>query len=89
MPVAAPIKERIEGKGRSPPPCSLRTKNGEGCSFASTAKAAGPKTAVEAAVAKPARQRSDEETLLAASAAKAAKGSSWADATDEMADDSQ
>ena len=43
---------------------------------------------VRAAMAKPSRDRNDEEILLAASAAKAAKTESWADSTEEMLDDS-
>ena len=85
MSIAAPTKERIEGKSRSPPPRQVRGSV-EGGSSASAATTIGSRTAVEAALAKPARQRSDEETLLAASVAKAGK---WADVTDEIVDDSQ
>ena len=75
----------MRGKSRSPPP---RSRGGASASSAS-APAIDPK--VTAALAKPARDRNDEEVLLAASMAKAAKtaGSkkSWADAAEEAMDD--
>ena len=86
VPATAP-KERIEGKSRSPPPSKNRFSSGD--SSASTAGTPRPK-AVEAALAKRAGDRTAEENLLAASAAKAAKKDSWADTTEaDMADDSQ
>ena len=82
--------ERMPGKSRSPVP---RRNQLGGSASSSTAPESDPKVA--AALAKPARERSEGEVLLAASAAKAAKTvsnstkNSWADfAVNEMEDDS-
>ena len=79
-------KERTNGS-RSPPP---KTRFAAGSSSALAASTTRTKL-VEAAVAKRAGDRTPEENLLAASAAKTAKKGSWADTTEEadMADDSQ
>ena len=83
-PSYSPPAERMRGKSRSPPP---RSRGGASASSAS-ASAIDPKAT--AALAKPARDRNDEE-VVAASMAKAAKpaGSkkSWADAAEEAMDD--
>ena len=80
---AVPPKERSHAGSRSP-----RRSGASGSS--SSKPSLSPE--VRAAMAKPARERGDEEILLAGSVAKAAKTEakteSWADSTEEMLDDS-
>ena len=66
---------------RSPPPSKAFAKGGS--SSSSTSKPDQPQNVIDA-LAKQPRERNDEETLLAASAAKASRkqNESWADATD-------
>ena len=81
-------KVRVE-KSRSPVPKPGRNSEGGGSSSSSKPEKTG-KTEVDAALAKPARDRTDEKALLASSTAKAAKtGEHWADLTDDMADEGQ
>ena len=64
-------KERTDGKSRSPPPRRGAGSTGE-------SKPTAPRSALEAAVAKPVRQRTNEEVLLVGAAGKVGK---WSDGT--------
>ena len=76
----APSSERLQDKSRSPPP---RSRGGGSASSTATPAEQAVDPKVAAALAKPARERNDDEVLLAASVAKSAKtdssSKSWAD----------